>query len=773
MSALSRVLIANRGEIAIRIARAAAGCGIESVAVHAPIDHLGLHTRVADVSVALPEGSDPVAAYLNVAAIVAAAKAQGCDCVHPGYGFLSENAELAQACADNGITFIGPSPATLRLFGDKVAAKALALAEGVPVVPGSDAALTTVADAERFVTEHGLPVMLKAAAGGGGRGMRAVHAADELAEAFERCASEAQRRVRQRRRLRREAHRATAHIEVQIIADAGGSVVHFFERDCSIQQRHQKVVEIAPAPRLDGAIRERIFADALKLAKAAGYANAGTVEFLVEPESGAYYFIECNPRIQVEHTITEQVMGVDLVETQFRIAAGASLAQLGFGDQAAVGEPRGFAIQTRIVAQGAGTISAYREPAGMGIRVDGHAYVGYAPPPQFDPLLGKLICYHPSASYTETVDRMRRALDEFHIAGLATNLNQLRGILADATVRDGDARTTLLAEISQDFSPNTVQNETLALLDRQAKTVNGGGRSVPVPSGSENGMDIPDGARAAECPMAGSVVQVSVAEGDEVRTGDTLMVISAMKMETAVLAPCTGRVVAVAALLEGDAVSAGEVVVAVVPDADAAETEIDRDNSWLPTLEEVSTLQRLADARLGPDSEEPGVVRQRGRGKLHCRQRIDLLLDEGTFREIGSLAGFASYDVDGTIDAFTPANHVGGWGTIEGRSRSSAPTTSHPAAVTPTARSAPRARISTACRWSCGCRPCACSMAPPAAAAWRRWSRNRRRRARAKPRRAPARSRQAARGCPAPAARSYLATSAPPCTPNNSTPYPS
>jgi acetyl/propionyl-CoA carboxylase alpha subunit/acetyl-CoA carboxylase carboxyltransferase component len=671
VSSIHRLLIANRGEIAIRIAQAARGLGIETVGIHAPADALNLHTRVVDSSVCLRPEPGPVGAYLDVDTIIRIAKDEGCDAIHPGYGFLSENAEFAALCAANDLVFVGPGVDALKLFGDKIAAKALAAAQGIPVVPGSEQALRNADDAAGFAKMVGYPIILKAAAGGGGRGMRAIFTETEVADALARAGSEAQAAFGNGAIFAEKLIQRPRHIEIQVLADHQGNMVHLFERDCSIQQRHQKLIEIAPAPHLDASIRDALCADATKLARAAGLVNAATVEFLVEPESGNYYFIECNPRIQVEHTITEQVMAVDLVEAQLHIAAGSSLSDLGIANQAAVGRPRGFAIQTRVVAQGSGTLSAYKEPTGMGRRVDGHGYVGYTPPPEYDPLLAKLICHHPTADYAATVARTRAALDQFHIAGLATNLNQLRSIMAAPAVEQGDARTSLLSEIQQDFSVRTTSNPALTLLDQQAKTVNAGGRSVAnLPAGgrtADSGLTAAAGQRGVEAPMAGSVVELSITQGDQVKVGDSLMVISAMKMESAVTAPCSGTVDLVANVSEGDAVAAGQVLVLLTPTDEDETTEVDPQHSWQPLLDEADTLRHLAHTRLQPGSDDPGVVRQRDRGKLTCRERIDLLLDAGSFREVGSLAGFASYAEDGTIEAFTPANHVGGWGEIAQR----------------------------------------------------------------------------------------------------------
>jgi acetyl/propionyl-CoA carboxylase alpha subunit/acetyl-CoA carboxylase carboxyltransferase component len=664
-----RVLIANRGEIAIRIARAAAGLGVDSVAIYPAADSLGLHTRVATESRAIgAAGSDPVRAYLDIEAIVAAAKAAKCDCVHPGYGFLSENAAFAKRCAEEGLTFIGPKPETLALFGDKTKARELAQSLGIPVIPGSGA-IATADDAAAVAKDIGYPVMLKAAAGGGGRGMRAVTNAGELVAAFARCQSEAEAAFGDGSVFLEKLVVRPRHIEVQILADASGDVVHLFERDCSVQQRNQKVVEVAPAPGLAHDLRARIHADAIKLAKASHYVNAGTVEFLVEPESGKHYFIECNPRIQVEHTITEAVTHIDLVEAQFFIANGAALKDIGIADQAVV-KTHGYAVQARIIAQGAGTLTAYKEPTGPGIRVDSCGYLGLTPPPQFDPMFAKLICSsNSSGSFASAVNRTVRALEEFHIGGLPTNLRQLQAILGNAAFRAGDARTTLLAEQSE-LAPGgkAAVSGSLQLLEQQATALGRGGAPVPAIGGAVNSLTVGDGDEGVECPMAGSIIEVSVKPGAKVNAGDTLMVISAMKMETSVTAPCSGTIREAQALNAGDAVAAGQIVMTIAPSAEC-ETKAREygDDSWAPLLADVKKLQDIAHARFAPGSKDPGVVRQRSRGKLTCRERIDVLLDKGSFREVGSLAGFASYDDEGRVADFTPANHVSGWGKIDGR----------------------------------------------------------------------------------------------------------
>ncbi len=674
MSLAKRVLIANRGEIAIRLAKAATALGMESVSVYAPVDKLSLHTRLTTESFEIGRAEDSVGAYLDADAILKIAKSSGCDCVHPGYGFLAENAVFAERCAAQGLAFVGPPPAALALFGDKVASRALAESLDIAVVPGSPDALRSAEAAADLASELGFPVMLKAAGGGGGRGLRVVKDAEQMADAFLRCQSEAQAAFGDGAVFLEKLVARPKHIEVQILADAVGNAVHLHERDCSVQLRNQKVVEVAPAPGLDSDLRERLLADALKLIQAAAYTNAGTVEFLVVPETGAHYFIECNPRLQVEHTVTEQITGIDLVEAQFHLAGGATLEALGIGDQQAVGEPNGYAVQARVVVSSPGTITAYKEPSGAGVRVDACGYLGYAPPPQFDPLLAKLVCTAASkgAAFTQAVDRAIAALDEFQIGGVQTNLQQLRGVLANPDFRAGDARTTLFAEAPAiTDAAAAASSDALLLLDQQAEGLSNGGLiSAPATATPMPALPTKEGHQPVACPMDSVVVEVGVSEGDLIAVGQPLLVVSAMKMETIVTAPCSGTVSALQPLNVGDTVAAGQVFALLSPAEGVVDptTSSRPDEPWSEVLGEVDTLQNLARERLAPDSQEPGVVRQRTRGKLTCRERIELLLDDNSFREVGSVAGFASYDEDGSISAFTPANSVGGWGKIDGRS---------------------------------------------------------------------------------------------------------
>ncbi len=672
-----RVLIANRGEIAIRVARAASALGVESVSVYAPADKLSLHTRVTTESRALgtsrASSSDPVRAYLDIEGLIEAAKASRCDCVHPGYGFLSENSGFAKRCREEGIAFIGPSPETLALFGDKTKARDLARSLRIPIIPGSPQSLASAQDARAVAETIGYPVMLKAVAGGGGRGMRAVAGADEMSAAFTRCQSEAMAAFGDGSLFVEKLIARPRHIEVQVLADSHGDIVHLYERDCSVQLRNQKVIEIAPAPGLEAGLRRRILEDAIRLASAAGYVNAGTVEFLVNPERGEHFFIECNPRIQVEHTVTEQVTNIDLVEAQFRIAAGETLKALGLADQAAIKAPLGFAVEARIVASGTGVLTAYKEPTGPGVRVDSCGYVGYAPPPQFDPMFAKLICQSNSTnSFASALDHTVRALDEFHVAGLTTNLKQLRTVLSHPALRTGDARTTLFSEYPELSTPIGAQasaSRPLVLLEQQATALHRGQAAV-IPTGTQPGLPVPSGQEGVESPMAGSIIELAVESGATVGAGATLMIISAMKMETAVTAPCAGVVTGISPAEVGAAVAAGQIVATIAPTergSDATSPRRYGDDTWAPMLADVQALLAIAHRRFAPGSKDPGVVRQRDRGKLTCRERIDLLLDAGSFREVGSLAGFADYDDEGRVSGFTPANHVGGWGKIDGR----------------------------------------------------------------------------------------------------------
>ncbi|NUU26186.1 MAG: pyruvate carboxylase, partial [Streptomycetaceae bacterium] len=445
---IRKLLVANRGEIAVRALRAATELDITTVAVYAYEDRHSLHRQKADESYEIGERGHPLRAYLDVDTIVNAALACGADAIYPGYGFLSENPLLAEACEANGITFVGPDADVLSLAGNKVRALEAAKRAGLPTLRTADPhedvdVLLAAAD------EIGFPIFVKAAAGGGGRGLRRVDRREELRAAIETAMREAQTAFGDPTVFLEEAVVRPRHIEVQVLADAGGSVVHLYERDCSVQRRHQKVVEIAPAPHLDPDIRARMCADAVRFAETIGYRNAGTVEFLLD-ERGRYVFIEMNPRIQVEHTVTEEVTGVDLVQAQLRIASGATFADLGLAQENI--RVQGAALQCRITTEDpahefrpdTGTVSAYRSPGGAGVRLDGGTFTGAEVLPYFDSMLVKLTCR--GRSFGDAVARARRAVTEFRIRGVATNIPFLQAVLDDPEFREGRVTTSFIDE---------------------------------------------------------------------------------------------------------------------------------------------------------------------------------------------------------------------------------------------------------------------------------------------------------------------------------------
>ncbi|WP_030146974.1 pyruvate carboxylase [Actinoalloteichus caeruleus] len=444
-----KVLVANRGEIAIRAFRAGYELGAKTVAVFPHEDRNSLHRLKADEAYEIGEPGHPVRAYLSVPEIVQAARRAGADAVYPGYGFLSENPELARACAEAGITFVGPTQQVLELTGNKARAVAAARAAGLPVLASSEPS-SRIEDLLRAAEDMTFPVFVKAVAGGGGRGMRRVERPEALRDALEAAMREAESAFGDPTVFLERAVVNPRHIEVQILADATGEVMHLFERDCSVQRRHQKVIEIAPAPNLDPALRERICADAVAFARQIGYVNAGTVEFLLD-ERGEHVFIEMNPRIQVEHTVTEEVTDVDLVQSQLRIASGETLADLGLSQETV--SLRGAALQCRITTEDptngfrpdTGLISAYRSPGGSGIRLDGGTtFAGTNISAHFDSMLVKLSCR--GRDFPTAVSRARRAVAEFRIRGVATNIPFLQAVLDDPDFRAGRVTTSFIEE---------------------------------------------------------------------------------------------------------------------------------------------------------------------------------------------------------------------------------------------------------------------------------------------------------------------------------------
>jgi acetyl-CoA carboxylase biotin carboxylase subunit len=433
-----RILVANRGEIALRVLRAAYEMDIDTVAVYSEADRDASYLDLAD-----PAASGM--SYLSIPGIIAAAEVTDVDAIHPGYGFLSENAEFAQTCQDHGIHFIGPTPETIAKLGDKATAREIATSAKVPVVPGSDGLVTDENAAVEIANKIGYPVLIKATAGGGGRGMRIANNNMSLMNAFHQARAEAQQAFGEGGVYIEKLLESTRHVEFQIMADNHGNVVHLYDRECSVQRRHQKLIEEAPSPALDTGMRRKMGSSAVKLAKAVGYSGAGTVEFLVCGKE--FYFIEVNCRIQVEHPITEQITGVDLVKEQIRVAAGEKLSI----EQRDI-KPQGHAIEVRINAEdpakgfrpSPGLISGYILPGGPGIRVDSHVHAGYKVPPTYDSLIAKLIVTAPTRA--AAIGRLARALDEYRIEGIKTTIPLHAEVIRNAFFKKGDYDTGLLEE---------------------------------------------------------------------------------------------------------------------------------------------------------------------------------------------------------------------------------------------------------------------------------------------------------------------------------------
>ena len=431
-----KILIANRGEIAVRIIRACKELGVRSVAVYSEADKSCMHARLADESICIGPAAGNQS-YMNIAAIMAAAELTDAEAIHPGYGFLAENAEFAEIVIESGLSWIGPTPESMRIMGDKVTAKQKMEAAGVPLVPGSDGAVDNIEDAKRIAKKAGFPIIVKASAGGGGRGMKVVHAMASLPNAFSMCQSEAAAAFGDDTVFIEKFLEEPRHIEVQVLGDTHGNVVHLFERECSMQRNNQKVLEEAPSPFLDPATREQICAAGVAAAKAVDYVGAGTIEFLMNPDK-SFYFIEMNTRIQVEHPVSEWITGVDLIEWQLRVASGEKLA---FSQENI--KMKGHAIECRINAEhpfkftpSPGAIELYHAPGGRSVRVDSHIYTGYAIPPYYDSMIGKVITH--ARDRKKCIRRMQRAMDELVILGITTNQELHQRLLANPGFQKGE-----------------------------------------------------------------------------------------------------------------------------------------------------------------------------------------------------------------------------------------------------------------------------------------------------------------------------------------------
>ncbi len=581
------VLIANRGEIAVRIARACRDAGLASVAVYAEPDRDTRHVRLADQAFALG-GSTPGESYLRVDKVLDAARASGADAVHPGYGFLSENADFAQAVLDAGLTWIGPPPEAIRVLGDKVAARHLAARVGAPQVPGTPDPVAGPEEVLAFAREHGLPVAIKAAFGGGGRGLKVARTLEEIPELYASAIREAEAAFGRGQCFVERYLDRPRHVEAQVLADSHGSVVVVGTRDCSLQRRHQKLVEEAPAPFLSPEQRALIHTSAQEICAAAGYVGAGTVEFLVGVD-GVISFLEVNTRLQVEHPVTEETSGVDLVRAQFRIADGDRLADLGLaGDP----EPRGHSIEFRLNGEdpgrnflpAPGTVTAYVEPAGPGVRVDSGIEPGAVVGGAFDSLLAKLIVT--GASRTEALERARRALDETVVEGVPTVLPFHRAVVRDPafTGEPFSVHTRWIetewaggvepytGAVAAEDEPATRETVVVEVGGRRLEVTlpaglgasaagGGAGRAAPKRSRSRRGAAA--GGDALTSPMQGTIVKIAVADGDRVAEGDLVVVLEAMKMEQPLTAHKAGTVKGLTAAV-GEVVTSGAVICEIV-----------------------------------------------------------------------------------------------------------------------------------------------------------------------------------------------------------------
>ncbi len=645
---LTKLLIANRGEIAVRISQAACVLGIECCGLYAQDDRDCLHTEVLPQALPLPGRG--VAAYLNVDAILEIAHGQGCDALHPGYGFLSENPDFAQQVEDAGLLFIGPKPETLALFGDKVRARQFAAACGVPTLAGLNHAVT-LAEAESFFAD--LPIdaalVIKAVGGAGGRGMRVVSVLSELASGYQRCRSEAEAAIGNPNVYVERYLPDARHIEVQTLGD-GEAVAHLWERDCSIQRRHQKIIEIAPAPLLSPETRARLHDAALRMAGAAHYRSLGTFEFLVTP-LGELFFIEANARLQVEHTITEAVTGVDLVVAQLRLAAGVPLAGLELPRHG--NKPPGtMAIQCRVLAEtlgedgvskpASGCIQRYEPPSGAGVRVDGVGYAGYKPNAAFDSLLAKLVVQVPGGDLSTLLRCADVALRNFRIQGIHTNVPLLRALVQDPELVAWRLDTGYIGRNLADILRRAAGfSEQRAPKDADAPGIAGAVLSSQDPLalfdyGRADGDDQGAGTKAVRAPMQCTVVSVDVRLGDEVQKGQQLLVLAAMKMEHVLSAPhsgLVGRVVAEPGMTVPEHQPLLFLAPRVVEGQGSRRDSLPNGGYIRPDLAEVRARHVVGL----DESRSEAVAKRHSTGRRTARANVTQLCDSGSFVEYGPL----------------------------------------------------------------------------------------------------------------------------------------
>ena len=653
---LKDLLIANRGEIAIRIARGAAESGIRSHAIFSEDDESSDHVSKADEAHRLT-GKGP-AAYLDAAQIVRVALAAHCDAVHPGYGFLSENADFARRCKEAGLRFVGPTPAVLEVFGDKGRARSLAVKCGVPVLPGTERT-SSIEEARRFLQSLGPggAIMIKAIAGGGGRGMRQVLGMHELESAYERCRSEAMQAFGNGAVYVEKLFPRARHIEVQVVGDGTGAVTHLWERECSLQRNRQKLVEIAPAPGLATALRDRLIDAALRMASEVKLRSLATFEFLVEQEAkdhSSFAFVEANPRLQVEHTVTEEVTGIDLVRVQFDLAGGRTLEELGL-TTARVPSPRGIAMQVRVNAEtmssdgvvhpSAGVLDAFDLPAGPGVRVDTCGHSGLRINPRFDSLLAKVIVHVTSGDLNTVTAKARRALSEFRISGVSSNRNFLLNLLAlpdfvsghwhTGFIEDNLALLCAPGEHAQFFAGpsnaiapaiNAGSADPLAILTHGKRDF--GVMTVPDET-------LPEGMQAISAAITGTVVSIDVGVGDSIQRGQQIAVMEAMKMEHVIASSITGVVREIRSAQDQTLIEGATLLIVDAVGDEANVTVFARPIDPDHVRSDLAELQQRRALTL--DTARPDAVEKRHKlGLRTARENIAELCDPGSFHEYGA-----------------------------------------------------------------------------------------------------------------------------------------
>lgn len=655
----NKIMIANRGEIAVRIAQSCSELGLHSVAVYAEDDAGSLHVVKTDSAIAL--SGRGTGAYLDIEQLIECAKEADCDAIHPGYGFLSENAELSRRCDQEGITFIGASPELLDQLGDKAQARELAHKADVPMTRGINRACS-LDDVQAFFHElgEGAAVIIKALAGGGGRGIRAVSSKDELEAAYHACQAEAQISFGAPEVYVEQLVTNARHIEIQILGDGTGEVSHCWDRECSVQRRNQKLIEIAPSPSLTLSQRQALIESAVSFAQQLKYRGLGTFEYLVDADNpDNFYFMEVNPRVQVEHTVSEEVTGVDLVSAQIQLAAGVSLEDVGLSQPPAL---RGCAIQSRInlesldahgnASVAVGVVREYQPPSGAGIRIDHCGYSGYRVNPSYDSLIAKLIVK--AVDYKAALKKSCRALQEFNIQGVESNKGLLLNLLNHPSLEDNSVSTRFvesnLAELTQGVDYRNLFVRTATDTDY----------------GPIEQVEIPEGWDAARVVSAGVVASVQVAVGDTVQKGQVIACVEAMKMEIPVRSTCSGRVGEILCDV-GDIVAQQQVLALLEVDADAktelvSEQELDLDFIRSDLSEVMERHQRISDER-----RPKAIEKRHSKGMRTARENITDLLDEGSFNEYGAMAVAAQrkkHSDDELIDISPCDGLVAGTGSI-------------------------------------------------------------------------------------------------------------